>query len=206
MDLLFLCIGAGYLLGSIPTAYFIVRSRSGADIRKSGSGNVGARNTYDVTGSKGLGIIVLLLDYAKGFVATLLPLGFVWGTPALAIAAGIGAVVGHNYPVWLRFHGGRGLSTTAGVMMVLGWLFVIVWCSLWCIVYLRSKDILLGNILASVLAVPILLTLPDGMLTSTSPAGLSAFEVFAATGTLCVLILVRHGREIAGYARSGSVR
>ncbi len=106
----------GYLLGSIPTAFLLVRWKSRVDIRTSGSGNVGTLNSYQVSGSKVVGFIVLVADFLKGFFA-------VWGTTALlgssfeaTATAGVGSVLGHNFPFWLRFHGGRGLATAAGVM------------------------------------------------------------------------------------------
>ena len=124
----FLSFLSGYLVGSFPTGYLLVKRKSNLDITVSGSGNAGAFNASVVTGSKVLGIAVGLIDGLKGAAAVLigellLP-GF-WGS-----AVGVlGAVIGHNYPVWLRFKGGRGLATACGGLLLLGPSYVIVWCT-----------------------------------------------------------------------------
>src|ERR671919_408921 len=106
----------GYLTGSVPFAFFLAR-RVGIDVRIAGSGNVGAANVFRTTGAWS-GIFVMLLDVAKGAaavgVAQLTSAG-----PVLPAASGAAAVVGHIYPIWLRFHGGKGLAVAAGVFGVL---------------------------------------------------------------------------------------
>ena len=148
---------ASYLVGSIPTAYLFVRHKAGVDIRKAGSGNVGAYNTYDVTQSRASGVIVGLLDALKGFIVTAV---LVWGlrSPVELLAAGfLGVVVGHNYPVWLKFKGGRGLATAAGGFFAIGVMYTLVWCTLWFVVYRIRKDIHAGNLFA-ITVTPILVT------------------------------------------------
>lgn len=148
---------ASYLVGSIPTAYLFVRRKAGVDIRKAGSGNVGAYNTYDVTQSRASGVIVGLLDALKGFIVTAV---LVWGlrSPVELLAAGfLGVVVGHNYPVWLKFKGGRGLATAAGGFFAIGVMYTLVWCALWIVVYKIRKDIHTGNLFA-IIVTPILVT------------------------------------------------
>jgi len=148
---------ASYLVGSIPTAYLFVRRKAGVDIRKAGSGNVGAFNTYDVTQSRASGVIVGLLDALKGFIVTAV---LVWGlrSPVELLAAGfLGVVVGHNYPVWLKFKGGRGLATAAGGFFAIGVMYTLVWCALWIVVYKIRKDIHTGNLFA-IIVTPILVT------------------------------------------------
>jgi glycerol-3-phosphate acyltransferase PlsY len=192
-------LAAGYFIGSFPTAYVVVRYKAGVDIRKSGSGNVGARNTFDVTGSKYLGVVVLLLDASKGAIATLLPFAFPWGSPVLAIVGGMGAIAGHNYPVWLRFHGGRGLATAAGVMLIFGWIYIVLWCLLWTGGYLISRSILRGNILASLFVTPVLLLIPVGWIQSMAFVAITHREFLLASCILCALILLRHGGEIRNF-------
>ncbi len=146
----------GYIVGSIPTAFLLVRRKTGLDIRVAGSGNVGAFNAFDVTKSRGSGVLVGVLDGLKGFfVAGML----VWVIKApfpLQAVGFFGAILGHNYPVWLRFKGGRGLATAAGGLFAIGLAYTIVWCVLWLIVYRIRKDIHTGN-LAAILATPIIL-------------------------------------------------
>jgi glycerol-3-phosphate acyltransferase PlsY len=103
-----------YLLGSIPFSYLIVKLRAGKDVRTVGSGNVGATNAMRAAG-KAAGIAALLLDVAKGVAAVLIArrLG---ASPALAGAAAVAVVLGHCYPVWLKFQGGKGVATSAGAM------------------------------------------------------------------------------------------
>jgi len=112
-----------YLLGSIPFGFLMARAK-GIDIRQVGSGNIGATNALRVLG-KPAGIAVLLLDVAKGYAAVWLCAVLVKQFPAntdletLRVVAGIGAVLGHNYTCWLKFKGGKGIATTAGVYLAL---------------------------------------------------------------------------------------
>lgn len=131
----------GYLLGSIPTAYILVLLRRRVDIRRAGSGNVGALNTYEVTGSRLLGAAVMVVDMLKGVAAVALG-----GPPA-----GAAAVVGHCYPVWLRFHGGRGLATAAGMVLVLSWPYLAGWIVFWGLGYLFVREVNGGNMVATLL-------------------------------------------------------
>jgi glycerol-3-phosphate acyltransferase PlsY len=131
----------GYLLGSIPTAYILVLLRKRVDIRRAGSGNVGALNTYEVTGSRLLGAAVMVVDAVKGAAAVVLG-----GPPA-----GAAAVVGHCYPVWLRFHGGRGLATAAGMVLVIAWPYLAGWLVFWGLGYLVIREVNGGNMIATLL-------------------------------------------------------
>src|SRR5436305_1069529 len=107
-----------YLLGSIPTGYLVARSR-GIDIRSVGSGNIGATNVFRVLG-KPAGITVLLVDALKGFVACrFVAFGPTAPSEAHQMVAGLFAILGHNYTCWLRFKGGKGVATTAGVLLAL---------------------------------------------------------------------------------------
>lgn len=107
---------AGYLLGSVPFAYIIGRRTLGIDIREHGSGNVGATNMWRVGGTR-LGLLCLALDLLKGVVPTLLV--YHLRGESHALVAGIAAVAGHMYPIWLRGSGGKGVATAAGIFLVL---------------------------------------------------------------------------------------
>lgn len=113
---------AAYLLGSIPFGYLLVRFVRKEDIRAVGSGNIGATNVARA-GSKGLGILTLILDLAKGVVAVLVARHYTpgqIGTPSdLTVGAAVAAVLGHVFPVWLRFRGGKGVATALGVLLAL---------------------------------------------------------------------------------------
>src|SRR5512147_2237624 len=116
---LLLALCGGYLIGSVPWAFILVRLRSNRDIRKEGSGNVGTLNSYVVTGSRKVGVAVLLLDLAKGFAAAEFGRMVGGGDFSTAAVGLLAAILGHNYPVWLRFKGGRGLAPAAGGMLAI---------------------------------------------------------------------------------------
>ncbi len=117
VNVLWLIIPAGYLLGSIPTAYIAGRALKGQDIRQMGDGNVGAQNAFHHMGHRA-GIAIGILDAGKGILAVLLAQAA--SLPQLAVlATGTAAVIGHNWPIFLGFRGGRGESTTIGVLLAL---------------------------------------------------------------------------------------
>jgi acyl phosphate:glycerol-3-phosphate acyltransferase len=117
----------GYLLGSIPFGLLLTRAAGLGDIRKVGSGNIGATNVLR-TGRKGLAAATLLLDALKGAVAVLIAAQL--GELA-AVGAAAGAVLGHMFPVWLSFKGGKGMATTLGVMWALSWPVGAIACAAW---------------------------------------------------------------------------
>ena len=118
----------GYLLGSIPFGVLLTRLAGLGDIRKIGSGNIGATNVLR-TGRKGLALATLLLDGAKGAAALLLVVRF-YGED-MALAAGIGAMLGHVFPVWLGFKGGKGVATALGLLLAAAWPIGALACLTW---------------------------------------------------------------------------
>ena len=120
----------GYLLGSIPFGLLVTRAAGLGDVRKIGSGNIGATNVLR-TGNKGLAALTLLLDMLKGTVAALVAGYF---SPELGLAAGFAAFIGHIFPVWLGLKGGKGVATYLGVLVGLSWqaalVFAVVWLAL----------------------------------------------------------------------------
>ena len=127
IDLIIAAI-AGYLLGSVPFGLVLTRMAGLGDIRTIGSGNIGATNVLR-TGNKGLAAAVLILDSGKGAVAALLA-GWHLSSEAAAVA-GLFAVLGHNFPVWLNFKGGKGVATTLGVLLAISWPVGIGACLTW---------------------------------------------------------------------------
>src|SRR5271169_2107289 len=109
---------AGYLLGSIPFGLIFAKILGGKDVRTAGSGNIGATNVSRVAGPLA-GILTLLLDAAKGYAAVLLAARLSDDTAMWLVIAGFSALLGHCYPVWLRFKGGKGVATAAGVFLAL---------------------------------------------------------------------------------------
>ena len=120
----------GYLLGALPFGLLLTRIAGLGDIRNIGSGNIGATNVLR-TGRKGLAAATLLLDAGKGAVAVLV--AGIWG-PDMAIMGGYGAVLGHLFPVWLKFKGGKGIATMLGVLLTIAWPVGIACCLTWLLV------------------------------------------------------------------------
>lgn len=139
----------GYLLGSVPAAYLLVRWKSKIDIRNAGSGNVGTLNSFQVTRSKLVGGAVLVVDVFKGFVAVVLASVLFSSDAMLWAVAGTAAVIGHNYPLWLGFKGGRGLAPAAGAMLALGYGFIVVWGISWAIAFALTRRVNIGNVIAT---------------------------------------------------------
>jgi glycerol-3-phosphate acyltransferase PlsY len=178
-----------YLLGSIPTGFLVAKAR-GVDIRTVGSGNIGATNAFRVLG-KGFGIFVLLMDALKGWVAVqigahvvaqLLP-----GAPIeyLRITAGIGAILGHNFTCWLHFKGGKGIATSAGVLIALVPLALVITLSIFIILFLTTRYVSIGSI-AAAFALPF-----ATWFTTQHDVGLTA--VMTAIGALAIL---KHRKNI----------
>ncbi len=144
----------GYLLGSIPFGLIFTRMAGLGDVRKIGSGNIGATNVLR-TGHKGLAAATLLADALKGTAAVLLAAQ--WG-PQFAMAAALGAFLGHLFPVWLGFKGGKGVATFIGVLIGLQPLAALIFCAIWLGVAFASKYSSLSALIASATA-PIVLWL-----------------------------------------------
>ena len=122
-----LALALGYLLGSIPFGLILTRIAGTQDLRSVGSGNIGATNVLR-TGRKGLAAATLLLDLAKGLAAVLLAWRFLPEAPQFAA---LGAVIGHCFPLWLGFKGGKGVATTAGVCFGLAWPIGLAYAAVW---------------------------------------------------------------------------
>lgn len=182
----------GYCLGSLPTAYFAVRWKLHQDIRQLGSGNVGALNCYHVTGSKILGLTVFIVDVAKG-VCVLLIVESLYGVEFWNLGlCGLAAVGGHNYPLWLKFRGGRGLSTSMGVMLLLGWPLMLLWIVLWLMAYWKTHDILLGNGWATLITPIVLVVTPSSAVGVASPESVPVAEFLIFVALLSGMVLTRH--------------
>lgn len=138
-----------YLIGSVPTGYLVAKAR-GVDIRSVGSGNIGATNAFRVLG-KTAGVSVLLVDAVKGYVACRF-VAFGPGAPSEMhqMIAGLFAILGHNYTCWLRFKGGKGIATTAGVLLALAPIGFAVAIVTFLIVLGLSRYVSLSSILAAV--------------------------------------------------------
>ena len=137
----------GYLLGSIPFGLLLTRAAGGPDIRAIGSGNIGATNVLR-TGHKALAAATLLCDMLKGAVAVLAAARY---GPDPALAAGLGAFLGHLFPVWLKFKGGKGVATYIGLLIGLHWPAALFFCIVWLVVAAATRYSSLAALLASAL-------------------------------------------------------
>ncbi|MBI2430151.1 MAG: glycerol-3-phosphate acyltransferase [Ignavibacteriales bacterium] len=150
-----------YLIGSIPTAYLVVKKTSNVDIRTVGSGNVGGRNALEVTGKKRIGVAVVAIDILKGIIAVILATMLFHENVLTVGAAMVGSVTGHCYPAWLKFKGGRGLATAAGVFLVTCWIWVGVWLLLYFIASKTVKNVHVATVIALIVTPLLALIVPN---------------------------------------------
>lgn len=182
----------GYLLGTFPTAYIVLKKSNGLDITKNGTGNVGAMNSFEVTNSKFIGILVLLIDALKGLLSVylvliFLPVDFVY--PSLAL---LFAVFSHCYNPWLKFKGGRGLSTAAGGSLLLFPFMLIVWAIVWSIIYLFKRDIILANVWANIMSLILIFSSINIAFKYSYPTPDSHSTLILFTSGLLFLIFIKH--------------
>jgi glycerol-3-phosphate acyltransferase PlsY len=184
---------AAYLIGAIPFGFLFVKLKTGQDVRTMGSGNIGATNVARVLGTAWF-VPVFLLDFLKGFAPVF------WGAPfvaarwpceicddlptALAVLYGLLAMAGHMVPVYLRFRGGKGVATVAGLLFAMNWMAALVGLGVWLLAFLPFRYISLASI-AGALAVPVANHVTKGRWM------LTAFFAFAA-----LLVIVRHRSNI----------
>ena len=194
LNYILLCVIA-YLIGSIPFSYFILKSKRKIDITKEGSGNAGAMNSYEVSGSKQIGIIVLMLDALKGFIPAFILGKYLMLDLTLMMVPALMIIIGHNFSIWLGFKGGRGLATAAGLAVYINFWFLIIWLSLFGIFYLIKRDIHIGNIFATILMPVIVLITRDIIIKFTYDYGWgrdTANMLFPYIAVVSFLILFKH--------------
>jgi glycerol-3-phosphate acyltransferase PlsY len=185
-----LIILAGYLLGSIPFGYLIVRAKAGADIRETGSGGTGATNVSRRAG-KFAGVLTLVLDALKGLAAVWLA-RFVAGSDQnagwLVAAAGLTVIMGHMYPVWLGFRGGKGVATGLGVLLGLAPIAAGLAAILFLIVVVLTRYVSAGSIAAAA-ALPLLVWLQNAYMKPVDHPG--PILLLAAIGALLLVFAHR---------------
>jgi glycerol-3-phosphate acyltransferase PlsY len=174
-------LAIGYLFGSIPFGLLLTRQTGAPDIRNIGSGNIGATNVLR-TGRKGLAAATLLADMLKGTAAVLLARhGF---GDAAAIAGGLGAFLGHLFPVWLGFKGGKGVATYIGVLLGFSWIAVLIYGAIWIAIAALTRYSSLSGLIACAVAPAVLWALDK-------PTEAALFVVMA------VLVFIMHRANIA---------
>lgn len=181
---LLMALAVGYLLGSIPFGLLLTKAAGLGDIRSIGSGNIGATNVLR-TGHKGLAAATLLLDALKGTAAVLIagaiaPAG---AAQEAALAGGLGAFLGHVFPVWLGFRGGKGVATYIGVLLGLYWPAAVAFCAVWLASAFLTRYSSLSALIASVF-IPLLLW------------GLGLNQMAGIVAVLSVLLIIKHHANI----------
>lgn len=195
----FISFIVSYFIGSIPTAFIVVKSTSDVDIRKVGSGNVGGRNALEVTGKKWVGVVVILIDLIKGLSSVIIAVMFFEDKAAAVSSAMVGSVVGHCYPVWLKFHGGRGLATGAGSLIVTSWPWVFVWLALYFGFEKITKNVHAASVIALV-GLPVLMYgIPDVWLLKIIPDYFSVSQFFISGSMIVAVCLSRHIEPLKEY-------
>jgi len=174
-----------YLLGSIPFGLILTRLAGLGDIRAIGSGNIGATNVLR-TGHKGLAALTLLLDFGKGLGAVLVAASF---GPDMAIFAGFGVVLGHMFPIWLGFKGGKGVATAGGVLLGLSWPIGVAAAGVWLLVAVVTRYSSLAAI-AACIAAPLAALLI-----------LHRYDMARVVGYLVLMVLLRHHANIRRLIR-----
>ena len=168
----------GYVIGSLPLGYLVASWLKGIDLRRVGSGNVGAANVYRTAGLT-IAVLVVLVDVAKGASSVMLAARATTG-PAGPVAAGVAAIIGHVYPVWLRFQGGKGVATACGVFWTLAPVATAVAATVFVGVVWMTRYVSLGSVIATAV-------LPPVAWMTNEPVLVIAGSVLAA-----VLIIQRH--------------
>jgi glycerol-3-phosphate acyltransferase PlsY len=176
-----------YLFGSFPTAYLLLKWSKKIDIRSQGSGNVGAMNAMRVSKSKLSGAFVLVVDLLKGalpawYFSKLMPDEFL-----IVVILVSGVLLGHVYPVWLKFKGGRGLAVTAGALLVIRPELVGIWIGIWLIFYLLVRRHIIASLIAT-FCLPIIVFFTRGVLFSD--------DILLLVLPVCMLIFQRHLERI----------
>jgi len=184
-----LSFAGGYLLGSIPFGLILAKLAGFGDLRQIGSGNIGATNVLRA-GGKPLAALTLLLDVAKGTVAVLL--GALWSQDT-ALVAGLGAFLGHLFPVWLGFRGGKGVATYVGVLLGLYWPAAIAFGILWLLVAYRTRYSSLAALVASAASLAAL-------------ALTGQWRLAALFLVLTVLLYIRHADNIRRLVKGEEAR
>ena len=170
----------GYLLGSIPFGLLLTRAAGLGDVRKIGSGNIGATNVLR-TGNKALAVATLLLDALKGTAAVLIAGHF---APDLAIWAGLGAFLGHLFPVWLGFKGGKGVATYLGVLIGLAWQVALIFAVVWLVMAFLFRYSSLAALTAAVIV-------PIALYVLSTPQNAALFVVMS------IIVFIKHRENIS---------
>ncbi|MBK9405700.1 MAG: glycerol-3-phosphate acyltransferase [Ignavibacteria bacterium] len=205
MSFIFICF-VFYLIGSLPTAYILVKLKHGKNISEEGSGNIGAMNTYDVTNSKSDGIIVLLIDLLKGFIPVIWFVNYSGYDPEMILIPALFLLAGHNFSIWLKFKGGRGLATGAGILLAVNYSLVLIWLMLYFVLYKLSKNVHIASAVALIILPMTLIVLQGLVFQFTNPALKNSESeltfLFSFCSAVCIIILFKHIEPVLTYLKN----
>lgn len=191
----------GIILGSIPSAYIILKKSKGIDITKSGSGNVGAMNSFRLTKSKSLGLIIFAIDFLRGFL-TVYSIQLLFGDKFIYLLLGlIGAVLSHCYSFWIKFKGGRGLATAAGGAVIISYPLLIIWIVMWLIGYAFRRNIHFSNFTSTLLTAILSFTSSDVLNRLSNFHADRNIEFSFLVSIVLFIILTRHIEPIKIYIK-----
>jgi glycerol-3-phosphate acyltransferase PlsY len=201
----FIVVGiTSYFLGSIPTGYLVGRL-AGIDIRSAGSGNIGATNVTRILGKK-YGYPVFLVDFLKGFAAVtlsdLIAKYFVAGTSSLQVfelVAAVCSVLGHSFPIWLRFRGGKGVATSAGALFGLMPLAALIVAVVWVLTFQLTRYVSVASMTAAI-------ALPIAVATIMHFQGTSEWTFFYFSACMAAVIVLRHRSNLSRLMRGTEPR
>ena len=189
----------GYLLGSIPFGLLLTRAAGLGDVRKIGSGNIGATNVLR-TGRRDLAGATLVLNAVKGAAAVLLA-RHLWGEDA-ALVAGVAAFLGHCFPVWLAFRGGKGVATIIGVLLALDWRVGLIFCATWLVIAFAQRYSSLAALTAAFTS-PIFAYVLGGSMLAMTAAIMAIILIFKHYPNI-IRLLDGSEPKIGGQSRKGS--
>ncbi len=187
-----IAIITGYFIGSIPTAFIVLKFSHGLDIRNEGSGNVGTLNSYEVTNSKKIGIVVLIFDAIKGLLSVLMIKYLLGDQFFYQMISLIAAVFGHCYSIWLNFKGGKGLATFGGGTIIISPFICGIWGLSWVVLHLIKKDIHLANIGASIIVIVSVIFFADFLNNLSFPPAEKSIIFSFCLSLLMLIILSKH--------------
>jgi glycerol-3-phosphate acyltransferase PlsY len=192
-----------YLIGSIPFAYLLAKWSGGLDLRKEGTGNIGARNVYEVTNRKGLGITVLLLDLLKGTVPMILISASRYSGQFPWVAGAI--ILGHCYPVWLKFHGGRGLATAAGILLAVDPALLVIWLTAYWLASRIRDNVHVDSLAALLIVGGLVWIVPSALLQKTilGIGNIDSWELRWGISAIVVITSSRHVGAVLQLRREG---
>lgn len=181
-----------YIVGSFPTGFIILKLTHNLDIRKVGSGNVGTLNSFEVTNSKKIGILVLFIDLTKGIISVLLAKLFFPNDFLASVLSLNAAVLGHCYSIWINFSGGRGLATAAGGALFLSPAVLFIWLLSWILIKKLNPNIHIANVGATIIVILTAIFFAEPLNFITFPPAKESFIFIFSVSLLMFIILTKH--------------